>query len=154
MNRENLLVWLLRLAGATEILAFISVVMPRSWMEVSHEWLSMGTMPEGPLLMFMIRQASYTYGMHGVSLWVLASDVVRFRALVILNGVAYLLAGPIFFWIDYTTGMPWWWTVADSLGCGSMGVTILLLSGSGAPSDRKRATTYRRSPATSVKFHP
>lgn len=127
MTSRRLLAWLLRLAGAFEILAFFAVIMPRSWMEVSHAWLGMGQMASGPLLMFMIRQASFTYGMHGVSLWVLASDVVRFRALVILNGVAYLLAGPIFFWIDYTTGMPWWWTVADSLGCGLNGAAILLL---------------------------
>jgi hypothetical protein len=128
MTSQRLLVWLLRLAGVTEILAFISVVMPRSWMEVSHAWLGMGTMPEGPLIMFMIRQASYAYGMHGVSLLVLSSDVVRFRTLVILNGIAYLLAGPIFFWIDYTAGMPWWWTVVDSLGCGFTGAAILLLT--------------------------
>ena len=128
MDTRRLLAWLLRLAGTFEILAFFAVVMPRSWMEVSHAWLGMGEMAVSPLLMFMIRQASYTYGMHGVSLWVIASDVVRFRALVILNGIAYLLAGPIFFWIDYTTGMPWWWTAADSLGCGSMGAAILLLT--------------------------
>jgi len=127
MTPPRLLAWLLRLAGAFEILAFFAVVMPQAWMEISHAWLGMGTMSSAPLLMFMIRQASYTYGMHGVSLFVLASDVVRFRALVILNGIAYLLAGPIFFWIDYTTGMPWWWTVGDSLGCGFTGLAILLL---------------------------
>ena len=102
--------------------------MPRSWMEVTHSWLGMGEMARSGLLMFMIRQASYAYGMHGVSLLVIASDVTRFRALVILNGIAYLLAGPIFFWIDYTTGMPWWWTVADALACGFTGLAILLLS--------------------------
>lgn len=127
MTSPRLLAWLLRVAGAFEILAFFAVVMPRSWMEVTHSWLGMGEMASAPLLMFMIRQASYAYGMHGVSLLVIASDVIRFRALVILNGIAYLLAGPIFFWIDYSTGMPWWWTVADSLGCGSMGAAILLL---------------------------
>src|SRR6185436_3692744 len=70
MDSRRLLAWLLRLAGAFEILAFFAVVMPRSWMEVSHAWLGMGVMPDGPLIMFMIRQASYTYGMHGVTLWV------------------------------------------------------------------------------------
>lgn len=128
MNSRLLLVWLLRLVGVTEILAFFAVVMPRSWMEISHTWLGMGVMPDGPLIMFMIRQASYAYGMHGVSLLVLASDVVRFRKLLVLNGISFLLAGPIFFWIDYTTGMPWWWTVVDSLGCGFTGAAILLLS--------------------------
>lgn len=128
MDLRRLQSWILRIAGATEILAFIAVIMPRSWMEISHAWLGMGEMPDGPVLMFLIRQASYTYGMHGVSLWVLASDVVRFRKLVILNGIAYLLAGPVFFWIDYTTGMPWWWTVFDSLGCGSFGAVLLGLN--------------------------
>src|SRR4030095_14217280 len=115
MNSQRLQAWILRIAGGTEILAFFAVIMPRSWMEISHAWLGMGEMPEGPVLMFLIRQASYTYGMHGVSLWVLASDVVRFRKLVILNGIAYLLAGPIFFWIDYTTGLALYWTAIDSL---------------------------------------
>lgn len=128
MNSQSLQAWILRIAGATEILAFFAVIMPRSWMEVSHAWLGMGEMPNGPVLMFMIRQASYTYGIHGVSLWVLASDVVRFRKLVILNGIAYLLAGPIFFWIDYTAGMPWYWTLIDSLGCVSFGTAILGLN--------------------------
>jgi hypothetical protein len=128
MDSRLLTAWLMRISGATEILAFIAVVMPRSWMEVSHRWLGMGEMVSGPLIMFMIRQASYTYGMHGVSLWVLASDVTRFRKLVILNGIAFLLAGPIFFWIDYSNGMPWFWTVIDSFGCGSFGAALLVLN--------------------------
>ena len=78
VSRQRLLSWLLRSTGAIELLAFIAVAMPRSWMEVSHARLGLGEMPEGPLLMFMIRQASYAYGMHGVSLWVLAADVHRF----------------------------------------------------------------------------
>ena len=128
MNRQLLLVWMLRLSGSIEILAFISVVMPRSWMEISHEWLGMGTMPEGPLIMFMIRQASYAYGMHGVSMWILASDVVRFRPLIVFNGVAFLLAAPVFFLIDYTSGVPLWWTIFDSIACGSIGAALLLLT--------------------------
>lgn len=128
MNRQRALVWLLRLSGTVEILAFISVVMPRSWMEISHEWLGMGTMPDGALLMFMIRQASYAYGMHGVSLWILASNVVRFRPLIVFNGVAFLLAAPVFFLIDYLTDMPLWWTIFDALACGFIGVALLLLT--------------------------
>lgn len=119
---------LLRLAGAVETVAFVAVVMPRSWMEWSHAWLGMGVMPEGAVLMFLIRQASYVYGMHGISLWVVASDVVRFRPLVILNGISFLLAGPVFFVIDYVSGMPLWWTVADSVGCAFFGAALLLLS--------------------------
>jgi len=127
MSRQSLLSWLLRFVGAVEILAFFAVVMPRAWMEASHAWLGLGEMQGGPLLMFMIRQASYVYGMHGVSLLVLASDVRRFRPLVTLNGVSFLLAGPIFFLIDYTSGMPWWWTAFDAAGCAFIGGALLWL---------------------------
>lgn len=119
---------MLRLTGSVEILAFIAVVMPRSWMELSHVWLGLGDMPTGPVVMFMIRQASYTYGMHGISLWVLASDVDRFRPLVILNGISFLLAAPVFFMIDYTSAVPLWWTIVDSFSCGLFGAAVLLLS--------------------------
>ena len=128
MNRQRLLVWLLRLAGTVEIFAFIAVVMPRSWMETSHAWLGMGEMPEGALLMFIIRQASYTYGVHGLSLWLIASDVERFRSFVIFNGIAFLIAAPVFFLIDRSSGMPLWWMVSDPLSCGLLGAALLWLS--------------------------
>ena len=128
MNKERLLVWLLRLAGATELLAFIAVVMPRSWMEISHAWLGLGEMPDGPLLMFMIRQASYTYGVHGLSLWLIASDVKRFRPFVVFNGIAFLLAAPVFLLIDLSSGMPLWWAVSDPGSCGLFGAALLSLS--------------------------
>ena len=128
MNRLRLQAWLLRLAGAVEILAFIAVVMPRSWMEMSHTGLGLGTMPDAPVLMFLIRQASYTYGVHGISLWVLASNVERFRPLIVLNGIAFLVAGPVFYLIDYTSGMPWWWALADPLSCFCFGAALLWLT--------------------------
>jgi hypothetical protein len=127
-DRDLLLKWLLRLVGLSEVLAFFAVIMPRSWMETSHLWLGLGQMPEGAVLMFLIRQASYTYGMHGISLWVIASDVKRFRPLLILNGIAFLLAGPVFFLIDYTAGTPMWWTLGDGPACGFFGAAILWLS--------------------------
>ncbi len=139
-DRKLLLSWLLRLVGLIELVAFIAVIMPRSWMVASHAWLGMGQMPEGPVLMFLIRQASYTYGMHGISLWIIASDARRFRPLLVLNGISFLLAGPVFFIIDYTAGMPMWWTVADGPSCGFFGAAMLWLNrgnGSGAGVEQK-----------------
>ena len=128
MNAQRLQAWLLRLAGAVELFAFVAVVMPRSWMEIAHAWLGLGELPTGPITMFMIRQASYTYGMHAISLFVIASNVVRYRAFVILNGISFLVAALVFFLIDETSGMPWWWTLGDTLGCGCFGIALLLLS--------------------------
>ena len=139
MDRQRLQAWLLRLAGSIEILAFIAVVMPRAWMQTAHTWLGLGVMPGGPILMFMIRQASYTYGMHGISLWVIASNVERFRLLVLLNGIAFLVAAPVFFLIDQTSGMPAWWTVGDAFSCGVFGAALLWLSRKNGKDGHKKA---------------
>ena len=128
MNKEQILKWLLRMAGVVEMLAFVAVVMPKSWMEVSHTSVGLGEMPSGPLIMFMIRQASYTYGVHGISLLVLSLDVNRFRPLIILNGWAFLVGAFVFFMIDYSAGMPWWWTISDPLSCAILGAGLLWLS--------------------------
>ena len=128
MTSERLISWVLRLTGATEILAFISVVMPRTWMESAHAWLGLGAMPAGPIIMFMIRQASYAYGMHGVSLWLMASDVRRYQPLIVFNAISFLIAGVVFSLIDYTVGMPYWWTIIDGFGCASFGAAVLILS--------------------------
>ena len=128
MDKDEIQKVVLRLAGVFEMLAFFAVIMPRSWMEISHEWLGLGQMPHGSVLMFLIRQASYTYGMHGISLWILALDVKRFRPLIILNGISYLLAAAVFWAIDYTSGMPLWWTIGDCAGCGLLGAGLLWCS--------------------------
>jgi len=128
MNRQRLQSGLLRAAGSVEILAFVAVLMPRSWMEASHAWLGLGEMPRGAVLMYMIRQASYVYGMHGILLWILASDVVRYRPLIRFTGITFLLAAPVFLIIDHTAGMPLYWTVSDAAGCGFFGATLLWLT--------------------------
>ena len=132
MNRQLLQSWLLRLAGLVEILAFGAVVMPRSWMEVSHAWLGLGEMPIGTIIMFLSRRASYVYGVHGISLWIIASNVARFRPLVRLNGVAFLVAAPVYFIIDITSGTPYFWTVFDILGCAFFGGALLWLDRGGS----------------------
>ncbi|HKP73596.1 MAG TPA: hypothetical protein VJT82_11700 [Pyrinomonadaceae bacterium] len=127
MDRRRLQSWLLRVAGSFEILAFVSVLMPRSWMEAAHAWLGLGEMPRGAVLMFMIRQASYVYGMHGILLWILSTDVARYRTLIIFTAISFLLAAPVFLVIDHTAGMPLYWTLSDAGACGFLGAALLWL---------------------------
>lgn len=128
MNQQRVLSWLLRVAGAFEILAFAAVVMPRSWMMSAHAWLGMGEMVTGPITIYMIRQASYTYGLHGIFLWILASDVQRYRPLVIFTGISFLAAGFVFFAIDHTSGLPLWWSVSDAVAVAIFGASLLWLT--------------------------
>jgi hypothetical protein len=111
-------------------------------MEISHAWLGLGEMPDGPLLMFMIRQASYTYGVHGLSLWLIATDVERFRPFVVFNGIAFLLAAPVFFLIDLTSGMPLWWAASDPVSCGFLGAALLWLALHKSPTRSAKGAEY------------
>jgi hypothetical protein len=44
---------------------------------------------------------------------------------VIFTGIAYVVAGPVFFLIDWISQTPWFWTVFDSVSCFGLGVVIL-----------------------------
>lgn len=129
MDYRKLLVWLLRITGTVEMGAFVAVVLPWEWMEVGHRWLGLGELPRGAVVEFIIRQASFTYGLHGVLLWILSWDVVRFRPLVLFTGVTYVIAAMVFFGIDLSSGMPWFWTVGDGGSCLAFGGAVLWLDG-------------------------
>jgi hypothetical protein len=107
------------------MLAFGAVVMPRSWMEAAHARLGLAEMPTGAVFDAVMRQVSFSYGLHGVALWFMAADVVRYRPLVILAGFGYLIAGPVFFLIDFTAGMPGFWMVGNGGSCLLIGVILL-----------------------------
>lgn len=92
--------------GSVELAAFVAVAMPRQWMEAGHAWLGLGEIPEGAFGNFIIRPASFTYGLHGVLMWLLSWDVVRFHSLVVFTGISYVVAAPVFLMIDMTSGMP------------------------------------------------
>ena len=125
MNWRLLQAWLIRLVGTVELLAFGAVFLPRSWMEAGHSSLGLAEMPQGPVFDSVMRQVSFTYGLHGVGLWLIASDVVRYRPLVILTAVGYLLAGPVFLAVDLGNGMPWSWVAGNGGPCLLIGLLLL-----------------------------
>jgi hypothetical protein len=130
MNYRRAQAIVLRLVGAVEVLAFGAVVMPRAWMDALHAALGLGTLPVSPVVDSVLRQVSFSYGLHGIALFVIAHDVVRFRPLVILSAIGYFLAAPTFFIIDFILGMPWTWIAGNAGSCLLIGLilgTILLL---------------------------
>jgi hypothetical protein len=127
MNVRQLQAWVLRLVGAVEVFAFGAAVMPRTWMAANHAWLGFGDLPEGPVFESVMRQTSISYGLHGVALWLIATDVVRYRPLVVLTAIGYLLAGPAFLAIDLILGMPWFWIAGNSGSCLLIGTLLASL---------------------------
>jgi hypothetical protein len=124
MNWRRLQAWALRLVGLVEICAFAAVVMPAEWMKSGQAILGSAAMPTDPIFDTVMRQVSFTYGMHGVGMWIIAADVVRYRPLVILSAVGYLLAAPAFFAIERVNGMPWSWSAGNSGSCLLVGLVL------------------------------
>ncbi|HKA56315.1 MAG TPA: hypothetical protein VKJ47_21910 [Candidatus Binatia bacterium] len=143
--------WVLRLVGAVEMLAFGAVFLPRAWMEAIRAGMGLPDLPPGPVFDSVMRQVSFTYGLHGVALWFIAADVGRYRPLVILTAVGYLLAGPVFFVVDLTNGMPWSWMVGNGGSCLLIGVLLgWLLWGEQASKQRVAAIAPQERTASPV----
>jgi hypothetical protein len=127
VNWRRLQAWILGLVGATEMLAFPAVLVPQSSMAAIHDWLGLGEMPRAPVFDSLMRQVSFTYGLHGVALLFMATDVARYRPLVLLTAVCYLASGPVFIAIDVANGMPWWWVANIGGSCLLIGVILLVV---------------------------
>ena len=124
---RRLQAWVLGLVGAAEVLAFPAVLLPQSSMAATHAWLGLGEMPQAPVFDSLMRQVSFTYGLHGVALLLIAADVVRYRPLVILTAVGYLVTGPVFIAIDIGNGMPWYWIANNGGACLLIGAILVAL---------------------------
>src|SRR5437764_12184063 len=105
--------WVLRLVGAMELFSFGAVVLPRSTMDDLQRLLGLAENSQGPVFDSVMRDVSFTYGLHGVAVLLIASDVVHFRPLVVLSAIGYLLAAPVFVTIDLINGMPTSWIVGN-----------------------------------------
>ena len=130
MNYPRLIAWALCLVGIVELLAFGAVVMPYDQMKAMYEWLGRGEMPPGPVFQSVMRQVSFTYGLHGIAMFLIASDVVRYRPFVLLTAAGYLIAGPTFIAIDSIAGMPALYIAGNGGSCLLVGgvLTALLLA--------------------------
>ena len=127
MKWRNWQAWVLRLVGEVEILAFGAVFLPRAWMGSVHARMGLMEMPEVPVFNSVMRQVSFDYGLHGLALWFVAVDIGRYRPLVILTAIGYLLTGPVFALIVLGNGIPWHWIAGNDGSCFLIGTILLAL---------------------------
>ena len=129
MNRaEKILVWLLRATGAVMLLALIAVVMPFAWMDLIHQQLGLGKLPDAPIVVYLTRSASALYAVHGALLIFAASDVRRYMSLVRFLAWVAILFGPVMILIDHAAGLPLPWTVCEGPSIFTIGVAFLRLA--------------------------
>lgn len=126
--QEKVLVVLLRFGAVVTFMAFFTMLLPEETMARAHRWLGLGEFPASPLVDYLTRSISALYGFHGVLLFLVSRDVVRYRPIVIYLGIMNLVLGLMLLAIDLHAGMPWYWTVAEGPGLLLLGPLILYLS--------------------------
>jgi len=110
---EKILIWILRIGGVMTALAIPTALLPASTMAEIHAWLGLGSFPDQPITDYMARSLSLMYGLHGVLLLVISTDVRRYRKL--LGWLAGLTAalGLALLAVDLNAGMPASWTWSE-----------------------------------------
>lgn len=126
-RRDRLLTLFLRLVGFADLAAIAVVFLPKSWLGWVHEAIGLGEWPAGRIVGYLARSTSLLYGIHGVILLVLATDVARYRTLIRCYGQVILVAGLILIGVDLAESMPVWWTVFEGTAVVGIGVVILTL---------------------------
>jgi len=124
---ERLLVWLLRFEAAVLLLAFPTMLLPVSWMAATHRWLGLGEFPATPLVDYLCRSIAALYGFHGVLVWIVSTDVRRYRALVSYLAIMGLLFGVAILAVDLHAGMPWHWALFEGPPIFASAIVIGLL---------------------------
>jgi hypothetical protein len=117
----------LRFLAICELLIFSITFMPESWLAAFHAWLGLGHLPDSVFLRYITRGATLCQGAIGAALWTIASDVTRYRPLVIVTAIALIVASPSFYVIDAESGMPLAARVWDCTACFLAGAVLLAL---------------------------
>jgi len=109
-----------------DMVAFIAVAMPIAWIETVHQWAGMGSFPDAPVAGYLARSASLMYGLHGMVLFLLATDTVRYRKLIRWIAGMTVLHGGFMLTIDLVEQMPLWWTIVEGPAFSLTGIVILV----------------------------
>lgn len=115
---------MLRVGACLMLPALVAVFLPDSTMAALHAWLGLGTFPEAPIVSYLSRSASALYAVHGGLLWVVASDVLRYRPIIAYLGHSTALLGLLFLGIDLWAGLPAYWTWLEGPIVTAIGLTL------------------------------
>lgn len=114
-RQPRLLVFLLRVMGCVTAAAFFAMLLPTDWMAAVHRALGLGEFPRAPIVEYLTRSIAGLYGFHGVLLLIVACDPRRYRTIVSYIAVMYIVFGAMLLIIDIYAGLPWYWTIPESV---------------------------------------
>jgi hypothetical protein len=112
----RLLALLLRGVGALDACAMLAVLAPLSSLAAAHARLGLGTLPDAPVVEYLIRATSALYAVFGIFRVFISFDVRRYWPLVgFLNWVSFA-HGAAIIGIGVAASLPWWWPCIEGAG--------------------------------------
>jgi len=126
-RRARLLKAVLRISGLGLMLAFVAVLLPVDWMAAVHPRLGLGPFPRSAIVDYLTRSIAALYGFHGVFVWMVSRDPVRYRAFVWFAAVMNIIFGAMMLAIDLHAGMPAIWTAIEGPSIAAMGLVMAVL---------------------------
>lgn len=138
LRAEQLLKAVLRISGTTCILAIIPMCMPRSWIEIAHQSIGLGTFPSGPVPEYLARSASGLYAFLGGLWWVCSADIRRHRHVLLYSAIILTVFGGALALVDHRVGLPLWWRLVEGPVNILIGLLMLVLLGRIGPDPQAR----------------
>jgi hypothetical protein len=124
----RILVVVLRFGAALTGSAFLAMLLPVEWMAATHRWLGLGEFPGAPITDYLTRSVAALYGFHGVLLFLISRDPVRYRVFVRYVGWMNVLFGICLLLVDLHAGLPRWWVLGEGPPVTMLGAGVLYLS--------------------------
>ena len=119
--------WILLLSGLFLMSAFLTTLLPVSWMNATHRWLGLGDFPDFPITKYLARSTSLLYGVHGLLMFYTGITIEHHWRFVKIFGWLHVLMGSSMVLIDVTSNMPTYWTALEGPPVAILGVIILVL---------------------------
>ena len=108
------------------MLAFLAMLLPADWMAATHERIGLGPFPRTPIVDYLTRSIAALYGFHGIFVWIVSRDPVRYRPFVRFAAVMNVVFGAMMLAIDLHAGMPAIWTAIEGPAIMLAGAAIAL----------------------------
>jgi hypothetical protein len=114
INTEKILKIILRLSGLLLVTAFIAVFLPYKTMNIIHQYMGLGILPQTPIVDYLARSLSLFYGVHGIITLYISFNLIRFLPILKLLCYIGISMGITLFFIDVHAEMPARWTYAEA----------------------------------------
>jgi len=107
----------LRILAVFWILNGVCCFFPDNWDNVFLAKFGVESVPHGLPMMLVLRWAGLICVGTGVVIWVVATDIVRYRPIVITIIALHLIAAAVSYFVETIIRMPMSWRIMDSVIC-------------------------------------